>query len=109
MRMVGLGAGLLSRTTAAAAQDAAAKREVTRNGKVGAGIDNGPAASALYVLQDARGKFRGVSVDLSNEMAKKLGVTVEFVPYLASGEIQAAAEKGVWDVSFMPVDEERKK
>jgi polar amino acid transport system substrate-binding protein len=42
-------------------------------------------------------------------MAKKLGVPVEFVPYLASGEITNAADKGVWDVTFMPYDAERAK
>src|SRR5262249_43206647 len=109
MRMFGLLAAIMAVTTAAAAQDAAAKRELTPTGKLRAAIAHGPAPSALYVLQDAPGKFRGVSIDLSNEMAKKLGVPVEFVPYLASGEIQAAADKGVWDISFMPVDEERKK
>src|SRR5262249_28080402 len=109
MRMFALSAALVAMTTAAAAQDAAAKRELAPTGKLRVAIAYGPAPSALYVLRDAPGKFRGVSIDLSNEMAKKLGVAVEFVPYLASGEIQAAADKGIWDVSFMPVDEERKK
>jgi polar amino acid transport system substrate-binding protein len=36
-------------------------------------------------------------------------VPVEFVVYASSGAITAAADKGEWDVSFMPVDEERKK
>jgi polar amino acid transport system substrate-binding protein len=53
--------------------------------------------------------YRGVTIDLSEALAKKMGVARELVPYLASGEIQAAASTGVWDVSFMPVDEERKK
>src|SRR5947199_3334192 len=110
MRMFGLmGFLIVAMTSGAAAQDAAAKKELAPTGKLRAAIAYGPAPSALYVLQDAPGKFRGVSIDLSNEMAKKLGVAVEFVPYLASGEIQAAADKGIWDLSFMPVDEERKK
>src|SRR5262245_52044724 len=33
----------------------------------------------------------------------------EFLPHLASGEIQNSAASGKWDVTFMPVDEERKK
>jgi polar amino acid transport system substrate-binding protein len=36
-------------------------------------------------------------------------VPVEFLPHLASGEIQNSAASGKWDVTFMPVDEERKK
>src|SRR5439155_17419886 len=57
----------------------------------------------------ASGSYRGVTIDLSNALTKKIGAPLEFVPYLASGEIQTAAATGVWDVSFMPVDEERKK
>ncbi len=57
----------------------------------------------------ATGKFRGVSIDLGSALAKKLGVPVEFLPHLASGEIQNEAASGKWDVTFMPVDEERKK
>jgi polar amino acid transport system substrate-binding protein len=53
--------------------------------------------------------YRGVTIELGTALAKRLGVAVEWVPYLASGEIQASAASGVWDVSFMPVDEERKK
>ncbi len=45
-----------------------------------------------------------MTVELGSAMAKKLGV-----PHLASGEIQNSAASGKWDVTFMPVDEERKK
>jgi polar amino acid transport system substrate-binding protein len=34
---------------------------------------------------------------------------VQFVEYLASGAITADADKGIWDVTFMPVDAERAK
>jgi polar amino acid transport system substrate-binding protein len=42
-------------------------------------------------------------------LAKKIAVEPQFVEYLASGEIQNSAASGVWDVTFMPVDEARKK
>jgi polar amino acid transport system substrate-binding protein len=95
-------------TTAQAADDAL-MHELVPTGKLRIAIAVGPAPSALYSIQDASGNRRGVTIDLGNALAKKLTVAVEFVPYLASGEIQASADKGVWDVSFMPVDEERKK
>ena len=74
-------------------------------------IAHSPSASALYVLKDpaAPAGFRGVSVDLGAAMAKQLGVAVVYVPFLASGEITDTADKNVWDVTFMPVDAERKK
>lgn len=50
-----------------------------------------------------------MTVDLGSAMARKLGVPVEFVPHLASGEIQNSVASDKWDVTFMPVDDERKK
>jgi polar amino acid transport system substrate-binding protein len=92
------------------AGDAAVRRELVPTGKLRVAIAVSPAPSALYAIKDGNtGKFRGVAVDLGTELAQKLGVPVEFVPYLASGEITAAAGAGVWDVTFMPVDAERKK
>jgi polar amino acid transport system substrate-binding protein len=94
----------------AVADDAAAKKELAPAGKLRVAIAVSPAPSALYAIKDpATGAFRGVAVDLGTELARSLGVPVEFVPYLASGEITAAADAGVWDVTFMPVDAERKK
>jgi polar amino acid transport system substrate-binding protein len=92
----------------ARADDAAAKRELAPNGKLRVAIAVGPAPSAIYAVKDGTG-HRGVTIVLGTALAQKLGVPVEWVAYLASGEIQASAASGAWDVSFMPVDEERKK
>jgi polar amino acid transport system substrate-binding protein len=93
----------------AQADDAAVRRELVPTGKLRVAIAVSPSASALYVVKDANGAFHGVSVDIGTAMAKKLGVPVEFVPYLASGEITNSAAAGVWDVTFMPYDAERAK
>jgi polar amino acid transport system substrate-binding protein len=94
----------------AMADDSAALKELAPTGKLRVAIAVAPAPSALYVVKDeASGQYRGVSVDLGAEMAAKLGVPVEFVPYLASGEITNLADAGVWDVTFMPYDAERAK
>jgi polar amino acid transport system substrate-binding protein len=85
-------------------------KELVPTGKLRVAIAVAPSPSALYAVKDAStGKFRGVTVDLGAALAKKLGVPVEFLPHLASGEIQNSAASGKWDVTFMPVDEERKK
>jgi polar amino acid transport system substrate-binding protein len=95
---------------AARADDAAPKKELTPTGKLRVAIAVGPAPSGIYVLKDeASGGYRGVTIDLSAALAKKLGAPIEYIPYLASGEIQAAAGKDAWDVTFMPVDDERRK
>jgi polar amino acid transport system substrate-binding protein len=84
--------------------------ELIPTGKLRVAVAIAPAPSAFYAVKDSTtGKFRGVTVDLGAAMARKLGVPVEFVPHLASGEIQNSAASGKWDVTFMPVDEERKK
>jgi len=88
----------------------AVKKELAPTGILRVAIAVAPAPSALYAVKDATtGEYRGVTVDLGRAMAEKLGVKVEFVPHLASGEIQNSAASGKWDVTFMPVDEERKK
>lgn len=107
---LGLAIAVSLAASAARADDAAAKMELAPTGKLRVAIAVGPTPSAIYSLKDeAAGKYRGVSIDISTELAKKLAVPLEFVPYRGSGEIQAAAAAGVWDVTFMPVDEERKK
>jgi polar amino acid transport system substrate-binding protein len=93
----------------AEADESAAKRELAPTGTLRVAIAVGPAPSALYAVKDAGGGYRGVTVELGTALAGKLGVPVAFVAYLATGEIQASAASGAWDVSFMPVDEERKK
>jgi polar amino acid transport system substrate-binding protein len=85
-------------------------KELVPTGKLRVAIAVAPAPSAIYAVKDAAtGKFSGVTVDLGSALAKKLGVPVEFIAHLASGEIQNSAASGKWDVTFMPVDDERKK
>jgi polar amino acid transport system substrate-binding protein len=104
-----LSCGVTSAGLAEPAMDAV-KKELFPTGTLRVAIAVAPAPSALYAVKDATsGKFRGVTVDLGTALAKKLGVPVEFLPHLASGEIQNSAASGKWDVTFMPVDEERKK
>jgi polar amino acid transport system substrate-binding protein len=92
------------------ADDAAARKELTPTGKLRVAIAVGPAPSGIYAIKDeASGKYRGVTIDLSGALAKKLGAEIEYVVYLGSGAIQGAADKDAWDVTFMPVDDERKK
>jgi polar amino acid transport system substrate-binding protein len=88
-----LAAVLFLGTQAAVAQNDPLHQELTPTGRLRVAVAYAPSASALYVIKDAAAPagFRGVSVDLGSALAKKLGVSVEFVPYLASGEITEAA------------------
>jgi len=107
---VGAAIVLTACASTASDQNAAVLKELAPTGKLRVAIGVSPAPSAFYATKDEKtGQYRGVTVELGTALAQKLGVPAEFVPYLASGEIQAAANNGVWDVTFMPVDEQRKK
>ena len=87
-----------------------AKQQLAPTGKLRVAIAYAPSPSALFTVKDETGgKYRGVTIDLGTALGKKLGVPVEFLPHIASGEIQNSAASGKWDVTFMPVDDERKK
>ena len=88
----------------------AASRELASTGKLRVAIAVGPSASALWTVRDpATGKPKGVPVELGTAMAQKLGVPVELVEYASSGEIVASCNNSAWDVTFVPVDDDRKK
>jgi polar amino acid transport system substrate-binding protein len=84
-------------------------KELTANGKLRVGIAYAPAPTPLFIVKDANGTPRGVTVDLGKALAEKLGVSVEFVIAPNTGLLTDELEAGNIDVSFMPVDEERKK
>lgn len=94
---------------APSAMAADARSELAPTGTLRVAIGVGPIGGAFYATKDADGTYRGVTVELATALARKIGVPMVFVPYLGSGEIQNAANSGVWDVTFMPVDDERKK
>lgn len=85
------------------------KRELAPTGKIRIGIAVSPSASAIFAIRGPGGALKGVTLDLGDALGARLGVPVQFVEYASSGAITAAAGKGEWDVTFMPVDEERKK
>ena len=84
-------------------------QELTANGKLRVGIAYAPAPTPLFIVKDADGTPRGVTVDLGHALANKLGVAIEFVIAPNTGLLTDELEAGNIDVSFMPMDEERKK
>ncbi len=61
----------------------------------------------LAVRDPASGEPRGVSVDLSRELARRLGVRVEMVTFDAAGKVVEALKSGAWDVAFLAIDPAR--
>jgi polar amino acid transport system substrate-binding protein len=84
-------------------------KELISTGKLRVGVAFAPSPSPLFVVKGKDGAVRGVTVDLGNELAQQLGVEAEFMVAPNTGELVDALEAGRIDVSFMPVDDERKK
>ena len=83
-------------------------KELTPTGKLRAGIVFAPKMSALFVIKDADGEPHGITADLSRELARELDVALEFTIAPNSGLVTDMLASGAIDVSFMPVDEERR-
>ena len=46
----------------------------------------------------------GISVDLARELALRLGVAVDVVPYDSAGKVVAGITANAWDVCFLAID-----
>lgn len=55
----------------------------------------------------ATGEARGVSVDLSRELSRLLGVPLALVTYDAAGKVTDNATTGAWDIAFVAIDPKR--
>jgi len=91
-------------TVAVSAQPAstALRVEIAPSGTLRAAINfNNP----LLAQRDAAsGELSGIVVDLSRELARRIGVPVELVPYDAAGKIGDDAKTGKWDIAYLGID-----
>jgi len=84
---------------------AAAVAELAPTGKLRAAINFG---NPILATRDATtGEARGVSVDLSRQLGKRLGVPVELVLYAAAGKVVEGLRSDAWDVAFVAIDPAR--
>lgn len=84
--------------------------ELMPTGCLRLGIVAAPAPSALFAVFDTGSQtYRGVTVDIGEALAMRLGADLEIVNFPNSGACTEALEAGSIDVSFMPVDAERQK
>lgn len=100
-----LGIPLMAALVSAQAVTPAISKAVAPSGTLRAGINyNNP----LLAQRDAAtGELRGIVVDLSRELARRLGVPVQLVPYDAAGKMSAAAKAGEWDIAYLAIDPAR--
>ena len=92
---------------AAAVTTAAAKADLAPSGTLRAAInfDNTILASKDAVT----GEPGGISVELAREVARRLGVAFEYVPYYAAGKVVEGLQSSAWDLCFLAIDPVRAK
>jgi polar amino acid transport system substrate-binding protein len=77
-------------------------RELAPTGRLRAAINFGN--SVLAQPDPAGGPPRGVSGELARELARRLGVGIDYVTFDAAGKVFEALEGGLWDVAFLAID-----
>ncbi len=61
----------------------------------------------LVTGKSASGDPQGVSPDMAGEIARRLGVPVQYVPYKTPGELADAAGTGAWDIGLIGAEPQR--
>jgi polar amino acid transport system substrate-binding protein len=82
------------------------KSELASTGKLRAGMNLG---NTLFTGKDNLGQLYGVSVDLMQELAKRLGVPLEMVIYDQPGQVADDSTNDVWDVAILAIEKTRAK
>jgi polar amino acid transport system substrate-binding protein len=81
------------------------RSDLAPTGKMRVGVNYG---NPILVQKDpTTGEPRGIIIDLSVELAQRLGVPVEYVFYDSAGKMTDAITTGAWDLAFLAVDPKR--
>jgi polar amino acid transport system substrate-binding protein len=85
---------------------AAARAELAPTGKLRAGIN---FQNPLLTKLGPNGEQSGVAVDLVHELAKRLNVPLEILPYHSAGTLADSVKSGTWDVAVLADEPARAK
>jgi polar amino acid transport system substrate-binding protein len=98
-----LGAIFVSSLTGASAQSASPEvlQDLASTGKLRAAINFG---NSVLAQRGPEGQPMGITGDLSRELAKRLGVPVEFVTYDAAGKVFDDVANNKWDIGFVAIE-----
>lgn len=75
--------------------------ELAPSGTLRVGINFG---NALLANRKAGGEQGGIAVDLARELARRLDLPINIVPYESAGAMADGAKGGAWDVAFLAAD-----
>jgi polar amino acid transport system substrate-binding protein len=76
--------------------------ELAPKGRLRAAINFGN--SVLAQQDPGGGEPRGVSAELARELARRLGVGIDYVTFDAAGKVFEALKAGLWDIAFLAID-----
>ena len=76
-------------------------KDLIPTGKLRAAINYG---NTVLVQRSASGELSGITVDLTRELGKRLGVPVELTPFDGAGKSFAAVKSGELDVGFFAIE-----
>ncbi len=76
--------------------------DLAPTGKLRAAINFGnPVLAARH---PSTGEAGGISADLARELARRLGVAIEFVRYESAGKVVEGLASAAWDICFLAID-----
>ena len=82
----------------------AAKAELTPTGKLRAGIN---FQNQLLTTLGPNGEQGGVAVEFAHELARRLAVALEIIPYKSAGALADSVRTAEWDISVLGIEPER--
>src|SRR5687767_11106138 len=84
----------------------AAKAELTRTGKLRAGIN---FQNQFLTTLGPNGEQGGVAVEFARELAKRLDVPLEIISYKSAGALADSVPTGAWEISVLGDEPQRAK
>ena len=78
--------------------------DFVKSGKIRAGLAEAPI---MATKDPATGELRGVAVDLSRDLAARIGVELVQVAYPRPGAVMAGLKSNAWDIAFLGIDPAR--
>lgn len=75
--------------------------ELAPKGRLRVAINYG---NPVLAQPDEAGQPKGISAKLAGELAKELGLAVEWVEFDAAGRVFATVDEDCWDIAFLAID-----
>jgi len=82
----------------------AARAQLTSTGKLRAGIN---FQNQFLTTKGPNGEQGGVAVEFSRELAQRLGVALEIIPYQSAGALADSVSTHAWEISVLGDEPER--